>query len=190
MRRNTYIRFEELCRKFKGYVGTKELLEEGFSNRQIAVLEEEGYLEKICHGYYWLKGKSYGKPMDYKCIEICLSDPRAVVCERSALYYQGVIQEEPEVTSVATCRTDRRLIKMYFPIKRYYFSENNFEVGIRRKETEFGCYNIYDVERSVCDVLRLKVNFDFEIVNKRNKNKRQYERLVKYAELLRVKDLS
>lgn len=79
---------------------------------------------------------------------------------------------------------------MYFPIKRYYFSENNFEVGIRRKETEFGCYNIYDVERSVCDVLRLKVNFDFEIVNKRNKNKRQYERLVKYAELLRVKDLS
>lgn len=33
MRRNTYIRFEELCRKFKGYVGTKELLEEGFSNR-------------------------------------------------------------------------------------------------------------------------------------------------------------
>ncbi|WP_418746616.1 hypothetical protein [Frisingicoccus sp.] len=26
------------------------------SNRQIAVLAEEGYLEKVCHGCYWLAG--------------------------------------------------------------------------------------------------------------------------------------
>ena len=38
MRTNTYIRLEMLYKKYKGYVETREILEEGFSNRQIAVL--------------------------------------------------------------------------------------------------------------------------------------------------------
>ena len=45
MRTNTYIRLEMLYKKYKGYVETREILEEGFSNRQIAVLVKEGYLE-------------------------------------------------------------------------------------------------------------------------------------------------
>lgn len=48
----------------KDVLGTKELLEEGFSNRQITFMAEEGYLEKVC-----------------------LSDPRAVICMNSALYF-------------------------------------------------------------------------------------------------------
>ena len=50
MRTNTYVKLERLYKKYRGYVGTKVLLEEGFSNRQIAALAEEGYLEKVCHG--------------------------------------------------------------------------------------------------------------------------------------------
>ena len=54
MRRNTYIKLETLYNKYSGYVGTKELLAEGFTNRQISVLVEEGYLQKVCYGHYWL----------------------------------------------------------------------------------------------------------------------------------------
>ena len=50
MRENTYIKIETLYSKYRGYVGTKNLLAEGFSNRQISTLVEEGYLEKICYG--------------------------------------------------------------------------------------------------------------------------------------------
>ena len=56
MRTNTYIRLEMLYKKYKGYVETREILEEGFSNRQIAVLVKEGYLENVTHGHYWLSG--------------------------------------------------------------------------------------------------------------------------------------
>ena len=63
MRNNTYIRWETIYKKMKGYIGTRKLLEEGFSNRQIAVLKEEGYLEKICHGFYWINGSGYDKPI-------------------------------------------------------------------------------------------------------------------------------
>ena len=68
MRENTYIKIGALYSRYRGYVGTQDLLSEGFSNRQISVLVEEGYLEKICHGHYWIAGRQYRKPSDYKCI--------------------------------------------------------------------------------------------------------------------------
>lgn len=189
MRINTYMRLETIYKKYRGYVGTKVLLGEGFSNRQIATLAEEGYLEKICHGYYWLAGGQTKKPQDYKCIEVCLSDPKAVVCMDSALYYQKAITEEPEYLSVATERTDRSILKMNFPIIRHYFSDSNFQLGKQKRETDYGCYYIYDIERSICDVRRLEPQITLEFIDRVKDNEQQYNRLLKYAELLRVKQI-
>ena len=188
MRENTYIRFERTCKKIKGYIETRELLEEGFSTRQIATLEREEYLEKVCHGYYWIKGQDYEKPKDYKCIEICLSAPRAVICTKSALYYQNVLMTEPEYLSVATERTDRSSLHVAFPVKRHYFSKNIYGVGIEKRETEFGSYNIYDVERSICDVIRLNDEISLEIVCRLEEKRQNYDHLAKYAELLKIRN--
>lgn len=186
MRSNTYARLETVYSKYKGYIGTKELLEEGFTNRQIAFMTGEGYLEKVCHGYYWLAGKNENKPSDYKCIEVCLSDSRAVICMNSALYYQGVLKAEPEYLSVATARTDRSLLSMNFPITRHYFSVSNYLMGVRKKETKYGFYNIYDIERSICDLLRLESDIAIEIVNNVKNNEEKYRRLLKYAQSFRI----
>lgn len=185
MRTNTYLKFDNIYKKYKGYVGTRELMGEEFSNRQIAALAEEGYLERVCHGHYWLVGRCE-KPKDYKCIEACLSNPRAVICMDSAIYYQGGIAEEPEYLSVATERTDRSLLKMNFPIKRHYFSSNFFDIGIYKKDTEFGSYSIYDVERSICDMLRFQQKIEVELMNHIKDNQQQRERLLKYAQMLKI----
>ena len=189
MRENTYIKIEKLYKKYRGYVGTKDLLAEGFSNRQISILVEEGYLQKICYGHYWLAGKQCRKPFDYKCIEVSLSNPSVVICMISALYYQGVLSAEPDYLSIATERTDRSMMKMNFKVQRHYFSKRNFNVGITKKETEFGKYNIYDIERSVCDLHRLKggTEIEVEIINNIKGNKYLYDRLLKYAEVLQIK---
>ena len=189
MREKTYIKIEKLYKKYRGYVGTKDLLAEGFSNRQISILVEEGYLQKICYGHYWLAGKQCRKPFDYKCIEVSLSNPSVVICMNSALYYQGVLSAEPDYLSIATERTDRSMMKMNFKVQRHYFSKRNFNVGITKKETEFGKYNIYDIERSVCDLHRLKggTEIEIEIINNIKGNKYLYDRLLKYAEVLQIK---
>lgn len=186
VRNHTYLKLTGIYKRYKGYVETKELLGEGFSNRQIGVLTEEGYLEKVCHGHYWLTGQC-SKPQDYKCIEVCLSNPRAVICMGSAIYYQGGMAEEPEYLSVATERTDRSLLKMNFPVKRHYFSGNNFKVGIRKRDTEFGSYHIYDMERSICDMLRFDPEIKLEILDQVRNNEQRYERMIRYAELFRIK---
>ena len=187
MRANTYVKLEMVYKKHRGYIETQKLLEAGFSNRQIAVLVGEGYLEKVSHGYYWLSGAQCMKPQDYKCLEICLSNPKAVICMDSALYYQKVIAEEPEYLSVATERTDRSTLKMNFPTRRHYFSGSNFQIGRKKQETEFGCYYIYDVERSICDMQRLEPQITLEFIDRVKDNAQQYKRLLKYAELLRIK---
>ncbi len=187
MRTNTYVKLERVYKRYKDYVETRKLLEEGFSNRQIVVLAEEGYLEKVSHGYYWLSGGQCTKPQDYKCIEVCLSNPRAVICMDSALYYQKMIAEEPEYLSIATERTDRSMLKMNFPTRRHYFSDSNFQIGRRKQETEFGCYYIYDVERSICDVRRLEPQITLEFIDCVKNNEQQYKRLLKYAELFKIK---
>ncbi len=187
MRIETYYKLEDLYKRYIGYISTKELLDEGFSNRQIAGLMEENYLEKVCHGCYWMLQCGYEKPDDYKCIEVCLSDPRAVIASKSACFYQGLIKTEPDVLSIVTKRTDRSKINMNFPVKRHYFSDSNYQLGIERVETEFGSYNIYNVERALYDIVRLKDGTIIEITNQLKVNSEYYKRIMRYAEMLRYK---
>lgn len=194
MRSSTYDKLESLYKKSKGYISTRELLEKGFTNRQIAFLADENYLEKVCHGYYWMTRCEYEKPKDYKCIEVCLSNPRAVISMESACYYHGMIRTEPEFLTVATERTDRSLIKMKFPVKRHYFSKNYFNMDIEKVHREAGSYNIYGEVRSLCDMLRLKdgqkdEKIVVEVYDSIKQREEQYRRLLKYAELFRIKNL-
>lgn len=188
MRTNTYCRLDNLYKNHRGYISTRVLMDKGFTNRQIAVLAAEGYLEKVCHGYYWLIQKDYGKPYDYKCIEVCLSNPRAVISMKSACFYQGMTEQEPEYLTVSTERTDRSAMKTNFPIERHFFSGSNFRLGLKHVKTEFGCYNIYDIERSVCDIIRLEGKSEdhellIEMLDSGRLEKSRYKRILKYAQL-------
>lgn len=189
MRIATYYRLEDLYGKYGGYISTKELLSEGFSNRQIAVLTDENYLEKVCHGCYWMLRCGHKKPDDYKCIEVCLSDPRAVIAMKSACYYQGLIDAEPDVLTVVTERSDRSVIKMKFPVERHYFSSSHFQYGIKRIETKFGKYNIYNIERSFYDMVRLKDETVIEVFDPKKMQTALYERISGYAGMLKEKNI-
>ena len=74
------------------------------------------------------------KPFDYKCIEVSLSNPDAVICMNSALYYQGVLSAEPDYLSVATERTDRSMNENGLYDTKALFSNRNFNIGIRNKK--------------------------------------------------------
>lgn len=187
MRKSTYEKLEG----YSGYIGTEQLLKAGITNRQIGTLAEEGLLEKVCYGYYWVNKAACRKPGEYKAIEVCLSDPRAVICADSACFYLGLIPVEPIVLSVATSRSDRRTIKMNFPIKRYYFSESNFEETHQIVTTDFGIYQTFDIDRSVCDCIRFRKNidtyiFDLIIDTYRERKEAQGKRIQVYARKLHV----
>lgn len=190
MRKDTYIKCQQIADKYTGYVETAELLNEGFTNRQIMEFAANGMLEKVCHGVYWFSCADYCKPRDFKALEIFRSDSRAVVCADSACFYQGLIDVEPPIVSVATSRSDRSKFAMNFPVARHYFSENNFMEHQKMVDTAFGRYAVYDIERSVCDCIRFRKEIDDDIFCLVIESYRQQEqpirRIQAYAEKLRM----
>lgn len=185
---------KSVCEKlesYSGYIGTNQLLKAGITNRQIGALTVEGVLEKVCHGAYWVNKANCIKPKEYKAIEVCISDPKAVICADSACFYLGLISTEPAFLSAATSRKDRRSIKMNFPVRRYYFSESNFEEAHQVVMTDFGIYQTFDLDRSVCDCIRFRKSidtyiFDLIIEAYRERKDAQEKRLQAYARKLNV----
>ena len=156
MRQIIYDRVACIADNTKNYIFTKDLLREGITNRQIADLQKEGYLEKIINGFFWYTGNGQKKPSDYKAIEIGKVNPQAVICAETSCYLQGLIDIEPNVFTVATRRSDRQSMNMPFETRRHYFADSYFDDNIIIVETEYGSYRMYDVERSVCDCIRFR----------------------------------
>ena len=191
MRQIIYDKVRNISEKYKGYIDTEDLMKEGLTNRQIGLLTAEEKLEKIAHGHYWVNSDAYGKPEDYKAVEVARVNENAVICADSACYYMGLIDVEPQVLSIATKRSDRHKMKMNFEVSRHYFSEQAFEVEKHVFDTKYGSYNVYGIDRSVCDCIRFREDIDkdiFELVieNYRRYDKKNEERLMAYAKAMRI----
>lgn len=195
MRQHTYQRVENLYSKYCGYITTKELLNEGFTNRQISTLQQEGYLEKIANGCFWMAHAGEKKHSDYKAIEVGFVNREAVVIADSACFYQGLIDIEPPRLSIATKRNDRHKMIFPFAVTRHYFSENGYEEGKKKIETQFGDYQVYEIGRSVCDCIRFRADIEkdiFELVienyRKEYSDRKMKERLLAYARMMKFED--
>ena len=193
MRQIIYDKVACIADNTKNYILTKDLLREGITNRQIANLQKEGYLEKIINGFFWYTGNGQEKPSDYKAIEIGKVNPHAVICAETSCYLQGLIDIEPNVFTVATRRSDRQGMNMPFATRRHYFADSYFDDNIITVETAYGSYRMYDLERSVCDCIRFREEIQPVIYEKiiLNHKKMQEEAMVKrmlaYAKAMKFK---
>ena len=91
---------------------------------------------------------------------------------------------------VATARTDRGNMKLNFPVSRHYFSVTTFENDVLNVKTGGGNIRIYDVDRSVCDCIRLEQEIGKETVelvveNYKKSSKKRVNHLLQYADQMR-----
>lgn len=188
---NTYQKVIDLFESGNGYRNAAELKEAKITTVQIKELVQKGIVERVSHGHYWLIDQENGKPDNYRMIEACRVNPRAVICADSACYYHGLIDVEPEKLSVATLKTDRSRMQLNFPVSRHYYSDLAFEQNMEVVETPYGNIKVYDVERSVCDAIRFRADIGeemLELITERflQRDANQMERLLAYADAMRV----
>ena len=188
---NTYEKVTKLFRDGNGYRNAAQLKEAKVTTVQIKELVKKGILERVSHGHYWLIDEEKGKPENYEMIEACMVNPRAVICADSACYYHGLLEEAPEKLSVATLKTDRSKMQLNFPVTRHYYSDLAFEQDLEVFDTVYGSVRIYGLERSVCDTIRFRddigeENVDKIVSNYMKRENRQMDRLLAYADAMRV----
>lgn len=190
----TYQSIIDCFKRNQGYMKFSQLREKQVTVLQLRELEDKGILQKISWGWYWCSECGFQKPEDYKYVEIAKVNPRAVICLDSACYLNGILKNEPQKVAVATERTDRKKMELYFPVRRFYLQNTNIENEINRVKTDFGDYQYYSEERTFCDCFRMKNKLDpdwyLEIENAYRQRQKQMNRVLVYAEKLRaVRDL-
>lgn len=190
MLQRTYDKVNALFEEGNGYLPTRKMLDNKITTIQIRTMLEEGKIEKISHGNYWNLMSGKKKPKNYKMLEACMTNRKAVICSLSACYYHGLLDEEPDKLYVATARTDRGGMKLNFPVSRHYFSVSSFEDDVLNVKTGGGEIRVYDVDRSVCDCIRLEKEIGRDMVelvveNYKKSKKKKPTHLLQYADRMR-----
>lgn len=175
-----------------GYARTNDLVKKGIHQRDIKTALQDGLLIKIKNGLF--RYTEIPLISNQGFVDVSLSVPDGVICLLSALSYYELTTFNPTFISVAIPRNAWKSKIEYPPVEFFYFSKKQFEAGI--DVTEIGDFNvrIYSPEKTVCDCFRHRNRLGLDMAKEglteymKRKN-RNLEKLLKYAEICRVKQL-
>ncbi|SKA13002.1 type IV toxin-antitoxin system AbiEi family antitoxin domain-containing protein [Selenihalanaerobacter shriftii] len=188
-------RIENIFKKNGGYARTKDIINSGIHSHYLYELVEEGIVNKVKTGlYFWDNGDiDYLKNGFVKANEIV---PKGVICLLSALSYYEITTYNHFEYYIAIHRKDRKpVLPDYPPIKVLYFSEKQFQIGIKEVKLNNNVIRIYDLEKTICDCLKFKDRVGMDIVKEVlneyvKKQDRDIDKLLDYAEEIGVLDIA
>ena len=139
-----------------GYLQTKEIKYSRRLQYELSALVEAGDVICLRRGLY--------KHQDFAVLnhwqEISLMYPKAVICSESAALYHDLTTYVPTEVHLAIGQKSRIKVEDFPPVKLYYWADKYFNHHI--------AYNngvkVYNIERTVCDIIRLKSQNDMEMV--------------------------
>lgn len=168
-------------------ITTAQVIALGFSRALLSKYVKAGLLERSRHGVYILPDSVHDE-----MYTLILGIEKAVFSHDSALFLNGLLDRTPFEYSV-TIPSDSVLSEtIRIECNCYYIKPDLFELGIVKKKTIFGNeVRCYDVERTICDLIRSRNRIDDETVISALKNYAAYKdkdlnRLAAYAEKFRV----
>lgn len=182
----------KIFKMHNGYARSKDILAEGIHPRDIKSILDEGIVIKVKNGLYRLSDTPVISNQSF--VDLACAVPEGVICLLSALSYYEMTTFNPSIISMAIHRKSWRPKIEYPPVEFYYFSKKQFEAGIDKINIRGYKINIYCREKTICDCFRYRNKLGIDIAKEglseylRRKD-RNLERLLKYAEICRVKKL-
>lgn len=172
-----------------GVAKSADFVAEGISSGDIVRLCNEGYLERVRHGYYSIADANETSEEQLLATLI----PQGIVCVESALFHYGYSDFAPRKWSIAVPRSmsRKRLDVDSLPLRAYYVSAELYELGKITDDFNGVTLTVYDRERTICDCFKYRSRLDNEIFNKAlntyaNDKKKNLKNLSEYAKKLRV----
>lgn len=147
-----------------GIAKASDLVTAGISRQKIRQLCNNGFIQRICQGYYKL-----AKQSDFSEEQlIATTIPKGVISLESALYHYGYSDFAPRKWSVTVPRNMSRKILSsgVVPLQIYYVQDNLYGLGKMTDTFNEVSLSVYDRERTICDCFKYRTKIDNEIFNK------------------------
>ena len=174
------------------FLAVSDLLSAGFSYYKINKLVAEGKLIKLNNKMYENTAYS-GEVSDFSVVSAYA--PKGILCMMTAVRYYALTTYLPDSVDIAIERNMKISTMPEWPsINVWYFPEKRYNTGIVRIADAAGEYRIYDIEKTVIDILyyRNKVGIEETKEVLRNylaKPDRDLIRLRRYADTLGCKKI-
>ena len=169
----------------------QELKDKGLSYYKINQLVKQGILIKLNKKYYENTNFA-GEESDFYYAYAYV--PNGVICLLSAAVHYNLSTHRPDAIDIAIPRKARVSTLPEWPeLKIYYFTDERFSVGVEIIEVGKNKFRIYDVEKTVVDIVFYREKIGIEetkevLSNYLHRKDRNLNKLIRYAEMLKCED--
>lgn len=150
---------DNLVENGNGYLRTSQVLESGISKPTLADYVSKRNMERVAHGVYLAEDA-----WPDELYLLYLSNSRIIFSHETALMLHGLMEREPNKTSVTVQAGYNSTHLRKKDIQVYQVKQDVYEIGVVEVQTSFGnTVRAYDMERTICDILRYKDMMDVQI---------------------------
>ena len=182
-------KLEKLIKEQHGTVLSSDLTKYDIPRTYLSMMVAEGKLERMDRGVYAsidsIEDEMYAMQTKY---------PKLIFSHETALYLHGLTDRTPFEYSATVPSGYKVVEKLAERFKIYYIQKDLHALGLCEVQSSFGNpIKAYNVERTICDIIRSKNRIDNQVFNdalKRVVNKKavDYSLLMEYAEVFKVKN--
>ena len=178
--------------KDRMFLSVDELKAKGLTLYKINRLVDQGMLKKLNKKFY--QNIAYeGEESDFYYAYAYV--PNGVVCLMSAAVYYDLSTYRPDAVDVAIARKAKvSTLPDWLEINLHYYTDERYELGIEQMTEGKNCFRIYDIEKTVVDIVFYREKVGIEetkevLTNYLRRKDRNLNRLIRYAELMKCGDV-
>lgn len=177
----------QLIQRNNGYITTKEIVDNGLNKMALKRLCDNGLLKRVSAGYYSLPNMIND---DY--YKIIYKSKNAVFSYNTSLFLHELSDRTPLYFDVTVPRGYGGPLQNIDVVSLHYVDKNILNLGMEIIKSPFGMdIKCYDVERTICDIIKNKNNMDKEIYTKAlkwyaEKKDKDMLKLSKYSKKLNI----
>ena len=152
--------------KTNTYITTKEVEKAGISRRFLSFMVDKNKINRLSRGVYSLPNE-----LTDEYFIINSKSKNAVFSNLTALYFNGLSDRIPIKYDVTVKSDYRGSLQKESNINLYYVKKEYINLGLSDLKTNYGnVVRVYDIERSICDIIKNKNKLDLELYNKAIRN--------------------
>lgn len=178
---------DNLVKENNGIIQTSQVIEAGISKPFFYEYARANNLKQTAHGVYvsedtWVDSMFL---LHLRC-------PQAVYSHETALFFHDLTDREPSPYSVTVKRGYSPTRLKADGVMAYTIKEDLYSLGISSAKTPYGHeVPVYDMERTICDLIRNRNNTESQTLNDALKKyvankEKNLRKLMQYASKLRV----